>query len=63
MGEIVDAVDDILKKQPDFEKTLMAQSEKIDSLKKDANSLAEKDSANRVDIENRHVLTFGLSQT
>lgn len=63
MGESVDAVDALLKKHTDFEKTLMAQSEKIDSLKKDANSLAEKDSANRVDIENRHVLTFGLSQT
>uniref|UniRef100_A0A158QA40 Spectrin beta chain n=1 Tax=Enterobius vermicularis TaxID=51028 RepID=A0A158QA40_ENTVE len=53
MGESVDAVDALLKKHTDFEKTLMAQSEKIDSLKKDANSLAEKDSANRVDIENR----------
>ena len=56
MGESVDAVDALLKKHSDFEKTLIAQSEKIDSLKKDADELAKKDADYRADIENRFVL-------
>uniref|UniRef100_A0A915PUP8 Spectrin beta chain n=1 Tax=Setaria digitata TaxID=48799 RepID=A0A915PUP8_9BILA len=44
MGESVIAVDVLLKKHSDFEKTLIAQSDKIDALRKDADSLAMCDS-------------------
>ncbi|VIO98093.1 probable spectrin beta chain, putative [Brugia malayi] len=51
MGESVVAVDVLLKKHYDFEKTLIAQSDKIDALKKDADSLALCDVDYRNEIE------------
>ncbi|VBB25988.1 unnamed protein product, partial [Acanthocheilonema viteae] len=51
MGESVVAVDVLLKKHCDFEKTLIAQSDKIDALKKDADSLALCDADYRDEIE------------
>ncbi|VDM44604.1 unnamed protein product [Toxocara canis] len=53
MGESVDAVDSLLKKHIDFEKTLVAQSDKIESLRKGADELLEKDPDNRAEIEQR----------
>ncbi|EJD74610.1 beta chain spectrin [Loa loa] len=51
MGESVVAVDVLLKKHYDFEKTLIAQSDKIDALKKDADLLASCDVDYRNEIE------------
>ncbi|VDM97600.1 unnamed protein product [Thelazia callipaeda] len=51
MGESVVAVDSLLKKHNDFEKTLIAQSDKIDALKKDADELVQCDSEYREEIE------------
>ncbi|VDK61916.1 unnamed protein product [Onchocerca ochengi] len=51
MGESVVSVDVLLKKHCDFEKTLIAQSDKIDALKKDADSLALGDADYRSEIE------------
>uniref|UniRef100_F1KPH2 Spectrin beta chain n=1 Tax=Ascaris suum TaxID=6253 RepID=F1KPH2_ASCSU len=53
MGESVDAVDTLLKKHVDFEKTLIAQSDKIDSLRRAADELIERDPDNRNEVEQR----------
>lgn len=55
MGESVDAVDTLLKKHVDFEKTLIAQSDKIDSLRRAADELIERDPDNRNEVEQRYV--------
>lgn len=58
MGESVVAVDVLLKKHSDFEKTLIAQSDKIDALKKDADSLASCDADYRDEIEKMYIYTI-----
>lgn len=59
MGESVVAVDALLKKHNDFEKTLIAQSDKIDALKKDADALVRSDSEYGDEVEKMYVLCFG----
>lgn len=61
MGESIVAVDILLKKHSDFEKTLVAQSDKIDALKKDADSLALCDGDYRNEIEKMYVTGMKLT--
>lgn len=58
MGESVLAVDELLKKHYDFEKTFIAQSDKIDALKKDADSLASCDADYCNEIGKMYVYTI-----
>lgn len=51
MGESVLAVDALLNKHSDFEKTLIAQSDKIEALKKEAETLMNNDREYSEDIK------------
>uniref|UniRef100_A0A914XIB6 Spectrin alpha chain n=1 Tax=Plectus sambesii TaxID=2011161 RepID=A0A914XIB6_9BILA len=53
LGDSLDSVDSLLKKHDGFESTLNAQSDKIDQLRKDAETLAEKNADNREEIHSR----------
>ncbi|MFH4975130.1 hypothetical protein AB6A40_001839 [Gnathostoma spinigerum] len=53
VGDSVEAANEHLKKHDDFEKSLLAQSEKIDNLKKEADHLAKKDAEHSHEIQQR----------
>ncbi|KAK0410555.1 hypothetical protein QR680_005192 [Steinernema hermaphroditum] len=52
-GESLESVDELLEKHLNFEKTLRAQSTKIEALKEDAKAIVERDSENRERVETR----------